>query len=64
MADGVTLNAGTGGAVIWSPVAGIDILVPTASLGASWIINTSAGTTGPTWIYEFKAAVVPLDWLT
>ena len=51
-------------AVIWSPVAGIDILVPTASLGASWIINTSAGTTGPTWIYEFKAAVVPLDWLT
>ena len=51
-------------AVVWSPVAGVDILVPTASLGASWIINTSAGTTGPTWLYSFKAAVVPLDWLT
>lgn len=50
--------------VTWTPVAGIDILAPTASLGASWIINTSAGTTGPTWFYSFKVAVVPLSWLT
>ena len=50
--------------VVWSPVAGPDILAPTASVGASWLINTSAGTTGPTWLYSFKVAVVPLAWLT
>lgn len=50
--------------IVWTPQAGVDILAPTASLGASWLINTWAGTTGPTWLYSFKAAVVPLDWLT
>lgn len=49
--------------IIWTPQAGIDILAPTASLGASWLINTSAAVTGPTWLYSFKAAVVPLSWL-
>jgi hypothetical protein len=49
--------------IIWTPQAGPDFLVPTASVGASWIINTSAATTGPTWFYSFKAAVVPLDWM-
>lgn len=50
--------------IIWTPQAGIDVLVPTASLGASWLINTSAASTGPTWFFTLKAAVVPLDWLT
>ena len=50
--------------IIWTPQAGVDILVPTASLGASWLINTSAASTGPTWIYSFKVAVIPLGWLT
>ena len=50
--------------VSWAPQAGIDILTPTSSLGASWLINTFAGTTGPTWFYSFKVAVVPLSWLT
>ena len=50
--------------IIWTPQAGIDILAPTASLGASWLINTSAAVTGPTWLFSFKAAVVPLAWLT
>ena len=50
--------------VVWTPQAGIDILAPTATLGASLLVNTSAGTTGPTWFYSLKAAVVPLAWLT
>jgi hypothetical protein len=50
--------------IVWAPQAGIEILAPTASLGASWLINTSAGTTGPSWFYSFKFAVVPLAWLT
>ena len=50
--------------IIWTPQAGLDYLVPTASLGASWLVNTSAGTTGPTWFFSFKAAVVPLDWMS
>ena len=49
--------------IIWTPQAGIDILAPTASLGASWLINTFAGVTGPTWFYSFKVAVVPLGWV-
>lgn len=48
--------------VIWVPQAGPDILVPTASVGASFLVNTFAGTTGPTWFFSLKAAVVPLDW--
>lgn len=50
--------------LVWTPQAGPDFLVPTATLGASWLVNTSAGTTGPTWFFSFKAAVVPLDWMT
>ena len=50
--------------VSWEPKAGVDFLVPTASAGASWLINTSAGSTGPTWFFSFKAAVVPLDWFS
>lgn len=50
--------------LVWTPQAGPDFLVPTASLGASWLVNTSATTTGPTWFFSFKAAVVPLDWMT
>lgn len=50
--------------IVWTPQAGPELLVPTASLGASWLINTSAGTTGPTWFFSFKAAVVPTSWLT
>ena len=50
--------------IIWTPQAGIDILAPSSTLGASWIINTStAAGAGATWIYSFKAAVVPLGWL-
>jgi len=50
--------------IVWSPTAGVDILAPTASLGATWLVNTSAASTGPTWFFSFKAAVVPLSWLT
>lgn len=50
--------------IIWTPQAGVDILAPTSSLGASLIVNTSAASTGPTWFFSLKAAVVPLDWLT
>jgi hypothetical protein len=49
--------------ILWTPQAGPDFLIPTASLGASWIINTYAGTTGPTWFFSFKAAIIPLDWM-
>lgn len=49
--------------VIWTPQAGIDILAPTAALGASWLINTFSAVTGPTWFYSFKVAIVPLDWV-
>lgn len=50
--------------VTWVPQAGPDILVPTASVGASFLVNTSAASTGPTWFFSLKAAVVPLDWLS
>ncbi len=50
--------------IVWMPQAGIDILLPTASVGASWLINTFAGTTGPTWFWSLKFAVVPTSWLT
>ena len=50
--------------IIWTPQAGTEVLAPTASLGASFLINTFAGTTGPTWFFSLKAAVVPLSWLT
>ena len=50
--------------ITWTPQAGTEVLVPTSTLGASWLINTSAGTTGPTWFFSLKAAVVPLSWLT
>lgn len=50
--------------LVWTPQAGPDFLVPTATLGASWLVNTSAASTGPTWFFSFKAAVVPLDWMT
>lgn len=49
--------------IIWTPQAGIDILAPTASLGASMLVQTFAAVTGPTWFYSFKVAVVPLSWL-
>jgi hypothetical protein len=50
--------------IIWTPQAGIDILAPTATLGASWLINTSTSAgAGLTCLYSFKAAVVPLSWL-
>lgn len=48
--------------IIWTPSAGPDILKTTASLGASWLINTFAATTGPTWFWSLKAAVIPLAW--
>jgi len=48
--------------VVWAPQAGPDLLVPTATLGASLLVNTSAATTGPTWFWSIKAAVVPLSW--
>lgn len=49
--------------VIWTPQAGVDVLAPTATLGASLVVNTFAANTGPTWFYSIKAAVVPLGWL-
>ncbi len=48
--------------VEWGPQAGLDFLKPTATTGASWLINTSAGVTGPTWLYTMKIAVVPASW--
>lgn len=48
--------------VEWGPQAGLEILKPTATAGASWLINTSAGVTGPTWLYSMKIAVVPASW--
>lgn len=51
-------------AVKWQASNGPDCLIPTSALGATWLINTSAGVTGPTWLFSFKAAVVPLDWFS
>jgi len=50
--------------ISWEPKAGLDFLVPNGTVGASWLVNTSAGVTGPTWHFNFKAAVVPLAWMT
>lgn len=48
--------------VVWTPTAGLDILKTSATLGASWLVNTFAGTTGPTWFWSMKVAIIPLDW--
>lgn len=45
--------------VIWTPSAGVDFI---KGPGA-WIINTSAGTTGPTWSFAFKFAAFPTTML-
>lgn len=47
--------------LVWTPPAGApDYLITTASLGASWLINTTAATTGATWLWSAKIAVFPL----
>ena len=48
--------------IVWRAGPGPDILRTTAAAGASWLINTSAGSTGPTWFWSGKVAIVPLDW--
>jgi hypothetical protein len=54
-AEGVTNE------LVWVPPAGApDYLVTTASVGASWLVNTYAGTTGPQWRWSAKWAVFPL----
>lgn len=52
---------GVSNELVWTPPNGTpEFLVPTASVGASWLINTNAGTTGATWFYSFKVAIFPI----
>lgn len=46
--------------VVWTPTAGLDLVVGPGA----FIVNTFAGTTGPTWYYSVKWAEIPTDWLT
>ena len=48
--------------IIWTPSAGPDILKTTSTLGATWLINTFAASTGPTWFWSLKVAIIPLAW--
>jgi hypothetical protein len=50
--------------ILWTPTAGLDLLNGGASTGASWNVYTWAASTGPTWFYTFKWAVIPTTWLT
>lgn len=54
---------GVSNELVWTPPAGPEVLITTAALGATWIINTSASTTGPTWFWAMKVAVFPLGQL-
>lgn len=46
--------------IVWTPTAGLDLVVGPGA----FIVNTSAGTTGPTWYYSVKWAEIPTEWLT
>jgi hypothetical protein len=52
--------------ILWTPTAGLDLLEGgvTGGTGASWNVYTYAASTGPTWQYTFKWAVIPQSWLT
>ena len=59
----VSTAEGAVNSVEWGPQAGTDFLKPTATTGASWLINTStAAGAGATWLYTMKIAVVPASW--
>lgn len=44
---------GVSNELVWTPPGALDFLVGPAA----WLINTNAGTTGPTWQFSFKVAV-------
>lgn len=46
--------------VIWTPTAGLDLLVGPAA----FIVNTFAAVTGPTWFFSVKWAEIPTEWIT
>ena len=51
---------GVSNELVWTPPAGApEFLSSSATLGASWLINTFAATTGPTWFYAMKIAAFP-----
>jgi hypothetical protein len=48
---------------VWTPSRGLKYLVPTPTTGASMNVYTYAGTTGPTWLWQFAFLVVPNGFL-
>jgi hypothetical protein len=44
---------------VWTPQAGLDYIVGPGA----FLVYTYATTTGPTWFWTLKFAVVPSDWL-
>lgn len=51
---------GVSNELVWTPPAGPEYLVTTASVGAYWGINVNAGTTGATLFCTLKVAIFPL----
>ena len=45
--------------VLWTPSAGVEFLQGPAS----WLIYTYAASTGPTWLFSFKFAAFPSEWM-
>ena len=50
---------GVSNELVWTPPAGPEILTASASLGASWLIDATAATTGVTLFWSAKVAVFP-----